>query len=168
MKILILGHARHGKDQFAEFLGIPLISSSMAALDVFLFERLQQYMEERGLGQYRDVNHAFEDRVNEREFWFNNITEYNREDPTKLARGILSKCDCYVGMRNIIEYEACMKAGLFDEVFWVDAIKRKPPESHQSFNIPYDSSMTWIDNNGTLEDLKDLAESVLDTRGLGS
>ena len=168
MKILILGHARHGKDQFAEFLKIPLISSSKAALEVFLFDRLQQYLTDRGLGQYRDHDHAYDDRIHEREFWFNQITAYNKKDPTKLARAILSKCDCYVGMRNIIEYKACIEAGLFDEVFWVDGSDRKPFEPSESFNIPYDPSMTWVDNNGSLKDLEELTESIRKSRQLGS
>ena len=44
MNILIIGHARHGKDTVAEFLeeifGLTFMSSSQAAADIFIYEVL--------------------------------------------------------------------------------------------------------------------------------
>lgn len=80
-KLLILGHARHGKDTvadiIAEITGFTHISSSRRLLSVFLMDVLR---EKYGL-EYESEEEAFEDRVNHRDKWFNEISEYNKEDP---------------------------------------------------------------------------------------
>lgn len=159
MKVLILGHARHGKDTFAELLGLRFESSSKSALGIFLFDKLNNEREVLGLPAYQSRKEAFEDRVNCRSVWFDEIKEYNKDDKARLAKGILRRSDCYVGMRSNDEYWACVKAGLFDLVFWVDASHRKAVEDDSSFDIDFDPShMIWVDNNLGLDFLKGTAE----------
>ena len=155
MNILIVGHARHGKDQFAEYLGVSFQSSSEAALDCFLFDVLNKNRERKGLAKYQTRVEAFKDRANHRAEWHDEIKWFNSPDKSRLATLIMAKNSCYVGMRCNLEYKACMAKGLFDRVYWVDASDRKPLEPRDSFSIDFDDkTMICVDNNGSLDDLK--------------
>ncbi len=151
-KLLILGSGRHGKDTFAELLRdnfeMKFISSSQAASDIFIFNELKTKY------GYTTPEECFEDRHNHRAEWYNLICDYNKEDRAKLAKGILERADCYVGMRDRDEIDECMNQGLFDLIVWVDASKRLPPESAESFNIDISCADIIIDNNGTEEEFK--------------
>ena len=157
MKACILGHSDHGKDQFAEYLGLPFKSSSSMALDLFMFDRLNDHRESQGVTPYRDKVEAYADRHNHRDFWFNEISAFTNDDKARMAKEILKSHDVYVGMRCLIEYEASKH--LFDAVYWVDAQHRKPLEPMSSFSIDFiPHEMEWVDNNGTLEELRAIAE----------
>jgi len=158
-RILILGHGRHGKDTVAMiinyFTGLTFIASSWFAAKEVVFPALSE--------DYVDITACYEDRANKRTKWFELIKAYNTPDATRLARALLKESNIYVGMRSNAEYEACMKAGLFDYVFWVDASHRAPLESVTSFNIPYNKdTMIYIDNNikGSDGDLTELERTV--------
>jgi hypothetical protein len=153
-KILILGSTRHGKDTFAEFLRefgkYTFSSSSEFANELFVFEKLKDKY------KYSTKTECFADRVNHREEWFNLICDYNAEDPTKLTREILEKNDCYVGMRNLREFQATKH--LFTLIIWIDASGRVPElESTKSFNIDKTNAHIVVTNNGTTEELKEKA-----------
>lgn len=161
MKILIIGMARHGKDTFAELLakklGCSFQSSSRAALEVFLFERLNTMRSRALLPLYQTLDEAYEDRVNHRQLWFEEIRDFNTPDRTRLTKAILEKHDIYVGMRNIDELRESRH--LFDCVVWVDAFPRlRTRESATSINItPADAD--WIvDNNFDLTALSEQAD----------
>jgi dephospho-CoA kinase len=151
-KLLIIGHGRHGKDTFAEILrdnyGLKFISSSQAAADIFIYDELK---EEFG---YKTSEECYADRSNHRALWYDLICEYNWSDRARLAKGILEKADCYVGMRDRGEIEECMKQGLFDLIVWVDASERLPLEPADSFNIDKSCADIIVDNNGTEEQFK--------------
>lgn len=145
MKLLIIGHGRHGKDFAAEYLrdqyGLTFESSSMFAANEFLFEALAPIV------GYKTVQECYRDRHNNRQLWHDLICEFNSEDPAKLAKSLLDQYDIYVGMRSDREYEACVRAGLFDHIVWIDAMDRVgyvDPTLH----IQYDDSMLRVDNNG--------------------
>lgn len=151
-KILILGHARHGKDAVAELIvkycpHLKFMSSSMFAAKQFIFEELR---EKYG---YATFEECFADRMNHREEWYNMIIEYNHSD-CRLTREILAEYDIYVGMRDATEYR--FSRDLFTRVIWVTAAKRMPLESEKSMNIKFDhKDMIIIDNNGTYEELEE-------------
>lgn len=151
-RLLIIGSARHGKDSFAELLseefGLKFKSSSQAASDIFLFDELKNKY------NYETSEQCFEDRVNHRAEWYEMICEYNWSDKARLAKGILSITDCYVGMRDIGEINECVKQGLFDLIIWVDASERLPLESKESFNIDKSCADIIVDNNGTYQEFK--------------
>lgn len=148
-KLLILGNARHGKDTFAEILrdrfGLKFVSSSQAAADIFIYDTLK---EKYG---YKTPEECFEDRMNHRQEWYEMICDYNKDDRARLAKGILSMADCYVGMRDRDEIVECMKQKLFDIVIWVDASERLPLEDGSSFNIDKTCATIILENNETLE-----------------
>lgn len=151
-KLLILGAARHGKDTLAELLnlefGLKFQSSSQSAADIFLYDALK---EKYG---YTTPEQCFEDRMNHRAEWYNMICDYNKDDRARLAKGILERSDCYVGMRDRGEIEECMKQNLFDLIVWVDASERLPLEDASSFNIDKSCADVIIDNNGNFEQFK--------------
>jgi hypothetical protein len=149
-KMLIIGHARHGKDSFAEILrdkfGYSFQSSSQAASDIFLYTTLKDKY------GYQTSEECFEDRVNHRAEWKELICDYNKDDRAKLAKGILEHSDCYVGMRDRAEINECLRQGLFDLIIWVDASKRLPKEPSDSFDIDESCADIIIENNGTYEE----------------
>ena len=156
MKIMICGHAQHGKDTFAELLGIPYKSSSVCALDAFLWEVW-------GKQNYKTKNDCYADRHSHRAFWKANIKGYNTPDLTKLAKYIYSENDVYVGIRDLEEFYQCEKENLFDLSIWVDRSKHKPPEPESSNQIRDFMCDVTIDNNGSIIELERKAKRL---RGL--
>ncbi len=153
IKLCIVGSARMGKDTLAEILrdefGLKFISSSQAAADIFIYDELKVKY------GYKTSEECFIDRMNHRAEWYNMICDYNKDDKARLAKGILERADCYVGMRDISEINECMKQGLFDLIVWVDASKRLPAESADSFNIDISCADIIIENNGTFDQFKE-------------
>lgn len=152
-KFLVIGHARHGKDTFAEILeeefGLKFQSSSQSAADIFIYDALK---EKYG---YKTPEECFEDRVNHRAEWKTMICDYNTPDKARLAKAILDRSDCYVGMRDKDEIKECLKQELFEVIIWVDALERLEPEDPSSFNIDRSDADFFVDNNGTLEQFRE-------------
>jgi len=148
MKILILGNARHGKDTLAERLnehfGMTFKSSSEMAMETFIFDEIADKY------GYSTMQQCFEDRVNHRSLWYKMICGYNKEDKARLSKDILQKYDCYVGMRDLEEFEA--SRFLFDVIIWVDATDRLGSDENTN-KIPMDVADMIITNNGTFEEL---------------
>lgn len=148
MKLLVIGYAQNGKDTVAEYwqekFGLTFDSSSMTACKVFLFDTLKDKY------NYKTPEDCFNDRHNHRQEWFDLIKDYNRLDGARLARAILEKSDCYVGMRSIEEFTASRH--LFDLIIWVDAEQRKGVEIG-SCDIDKSVADIIIDNNGTQSQL---------------
>lgn len=158
MNILIIGHARHGKDTFAELLneyhGTTFLSSSIAASEIFLYDKLKDKY------GYSSPEECFKDRVNHRDEWYQEICDYNLYDKARLAKDILNRVDCYVGMRDNLEFQSCKEQGIFDLVIWVDASDRLPLEPETSFNIRKAEADIIVDNNSTLDNLKMKAKRI--------
>lgn len=160
-KILILGDARHGKDTMAEMLciqsSLEFASSSETALDVFLKDVLQQ---KYGL-VYSSREEAYNDRVNHRDKWYNEICLFNSEDRLKLVKEILKIADVYVGLRSDKEVEAAIEQSSFDYIIGVYDY-RKPRESkHSNTADVFKYSDFVIMNNGNLEDLSNKVTNVI-------
>lgn len=151
-KILLIGHARHGKDYCAEILSenfnFTFASSSMAAAEIFIYDELKDKY------GYTSFEECYEDRMNHRAEWYDLICEYNKDNPSRLASAILARNDCYVGMRSGKEIDACVRKELFDLIIWIDASERLPLEDKSSFDIDKSYADIIIDNNGTKEQFK--------------
>lgn len=149
MKILILGHGRHGKDTVAEIItdlyGYTFESSSMAAAAIAVFPTLAP------IYGYETVEQCFEDRASHRQEWKELITAYNTPDKSRLCREIIASRDGYVGMRCHLEYEATRD--LFDIVLWVDASERHPEDPTMGIDF-YGDDMWLVENNQGLSELR--------------
>ena len=149
-KLIIIGHARHGKDTVAEFLAKKLDLKFKGSSEIcaeFVFEKLKDKY------GYRSVKKCFNDRAHHRAEWHNIIAEYCKDDKARLGKLIFEENDIYCGIRAKDELEAVMAE--FDcMVLWVDASKRMPLEPVDSMQLNFDPErFDYLDNNGTLEEL---------------
>lgn len=151
-KILILGHGRHGKDQFAEYLrdyhGFTFMSSSQAAAELIVFPVLGK------IYGYDTALDCSNDRANHRTEWYDLILQDERDNPGRLTAYIFEHSDCYVGMRSLPAYEHCVSNHDLNNIVWVDRSAHVQPESSDSFKLDETHANYFIDNNGTLADLK--------------
>jgi hypothetical protein len=148
-KLIIVGHARHGKDTVCEMLaefGYTWQSSSWLCGQIAVWPFMKT--------DYPTYEACFADRHNHRAFWFETIKAFNTPDQTRLAREILSQSDIYCGMRRFEELSACKDAKVCDMVVWVDASKRVEPEPKTSMTIKGHQAHYVIDNNGDLTNLR--------------
>lgn len=150
MKILVCGHARHGKDTFADYIseitGMKSMSSSLFGLRNILYPALK---EKYG---YKSEEECYEDRMTKRELWYEMLCDYNKDDQARLAKSILAENDIYVGMRSGVEFHA--SKNLFDMIIWVDASLRKPKEESKSNTVEPQWFDYHVSNNGSLKEFK--------------
>jgi len=160
-KILILGDARHGKDTMAEMLcdktELKLASSSRTAVEIFLFDILNKKYKLN----YSTIEEAWQDRVNYRKIWFDEICLYNTIDRLKLVKDILNIADIYVGLRNQEEVEQAILENSFDHIIGV--FNYRLPREGRSSNTAdvFRYSSFVIMNNGNLDDLNDKVINIL-------
>ena len=150
MKLLVTGHANHGKSTCCQIiqdeLGLTFESSSRFACELAVLP----YLRELGIEYSGGAHAAHQDRERYRPHWRDAIRQYNHPDPTRLARELLSAYDVYDGMRHPDEFGASKH--LFDLTIWVDASKRKPPEPTCGIK-PEDCDLVIL-NNGTERELQ--------------
>lgn len=153
--ILITGYKRSGKDSLAEIwaeeFGATYQSSSWAAAQIFIYDALKHKY------GYQNIDECFADRVNRRAEWFDMIEEYNREDPTRLAREIMADNDIYCGMRSRKEIDACLAGNVFDIVIWVDAEERVGKEDSSSCKVTKADADIIIQNNEDYQSFREKA-----------
>jgi hypothetical protein len=158
-KLMIFGYARHGKDTVAEILheslGLRFVSSSFAAAEKVMVP----FLAAKGI-IYANLEDCYADRVNHRQDWYEQIKAYNTPDNAKLAREIYKDNDIYVGIRNVVEFEAARDEGLFDYSIWVDRSQHVPPESTSSNTMLPSMANYILNNNGTLSGLRARALSL--------
>lgn len=171
-KLMIVGHGRHGKDTVCEILardwGYSWTTSSKIASGV-VWERAAKWRNSGMSAEMKEeacrivdtcltIEDCFEDRHHShrtRQFWYEAIAEYSREDPTSLTRDIFKQCDIYAGIRNPRELHAAQRAqDLNFLTVWVDRSQVLPPEPSTSMGIEPWMADKIVDNNGTLEDLE--------------
>ena len=151
LKLLIIGHGRHGKDTVGEFLrdfyDLQFTSSSYFCAQFVYQDPFFNTL-------YEDVDACYRDRHSFRDYWAALITQYNTPNKTRTASEMFAQGnDLYVGMRRRDELAACREAGLFDAVIWVDRSDHLPPEPTSSNELTSDDADYVIDNNGSLLDL---------------
>ena len=152
MKLMILGHGRHGKDSVCNILkdqfGLTFQSSSKFCCDLFIYEALKTRY------NYHSAQQCYEDRHNKRALWYDLICEYNKHDATRLGKQLFSEYDIYCGIRNVQEFRALQRCNAFDYCIWVDRSKILPQEPSSSISVDASMADYVIDNNGNLEQLK--------------
>lgn len=147
MKILILGHARHGKDTLADLLhthyDVSFLPTSVIACTEIVYGNTKK--------SYPDEAACYKDRSNHRQEWFELISDYNKP-ASRFAKLILSRCDLYCGMRSLKEFNESKH--LFDIIIWVDASERLPLEPSTSMQVTSACADIVVSNNGTLAELE--------------
>lgn len=151
MKLLIIGHGRHGKDTVSEYLnaiyGLNFKSSSMHCAETVVYPVLKDVY------NYISPDDCFEDRHNHRSEWYNLITEYCQEDLARIGREIFEVSDIYCGLRNKRELHSIKNNGLVDHIIWVDRSDHLELEPKSSMTLEPWMADYVIDNNGTLSQL---------------
>lgn len=156
-KILVIGHAQHGKDTVCEMLrdkyAFRFTSSSMFCAEHIIMPMFKP-------GVYATPYDCYKDRSNYRAFWYSAIQRYLSKDAARLGRAIFEQNDIYCGVRSETELNGIVQARLADHVIWVDASKRKPLESPESCTVHPLMANIVIDNNGTHEELVEEVDYV--------
>ena len=149
MKLLICGHAQHGKDSVADLL-CDFNAYTASSSSFFVIKKLEKQMcKDLGLSTAAEV---YEKRSLHRQYLYEIIRDYNSPDKARLSKEILNEHQIYVGMRDLEEFNASKH--LYDLKVWVDASGRGVPlEPITSFNIPKDEFDVIIENNGTYDQL---------------
>ena len=149
MKLLICGHAQHGKDSVADLL-CDFNAYTASSSSFFVIKKLEKQMcKDLGLSTAAEV---YEKRSLHRQYLYEIIRDYNSPDKARLSKEILQEHQIYVGMRDLEEFNASKH--LYDLKIWVDASGRGVPlEPITSFNIPKDEFDVIIENNGTYDQL---------------
>ena len=159
LKLLVIGHGRHGKDTVCEILrdnyNYTFESSSQFCSRLFIYDMLKDKY------GYNSEEECYADRHNHRAEWYNAICAYNEKDAATLGRAMFEEFDIYCGLRNRREYFAMKNTGVFDYCIWVDRSMHLPPESKDSMSLEQWMADYIIDNNGTLEDLKFNVDQLL-------
>ena len=152
LKLLIIGHGRHGKDTVCEILrdkyGYSFESSSQFCSKLFIYDQLKDKY------GYANEKQCYADRHNHRAEWYDAICDYNVPDASRLGRKIFKAHDIYCGLRNKREFFAMKNTGVFDKVIWVDRSDYLPPESKNSMSLEQWMADYTIDNNGSLKELE--------------
>lgn len=153
LKLMVMGHGRHGKDTVSDLLAQVLElrwqSSSWFAAERLVFPRLRERY------SYADALECYRDRHNHRVEWFTIIREYNQDDSARFSRDLFAEYDIYCGIRNRHELLAARDEGLYDLGIWVDASERHPSEDEGSCTVTSDLADIIIDNNSTLHRLQE-------------
>jgi hypothetical protein len=151
MKLLIIGHGRHGKDTVSEYLqnnyGMQFKSSSMHCAENAVYPILKD------LYDYSSVEECYADRHQHRSEWYKLISDYCKNDLARIGREIFGISDIYCGLRNIREFHSIKNNGLFDYCIWVDRSDYLETEPKSSMSLEPWMADYVIDNNGTLEQL---------------
>lgn len=153
MKLLVTGHAQHGKDTVCEILA-KKFSLNFVSSSYFCMERaVIPWLANLGI-TYATPEECYADRANHRAHWYDAINDYNTPDRARLGRELFVEHDIYCGLRNFEEFSAQRAEGLFDFSIWVDRIRRVPPEPSSSITIQRDDCDFVLDNNRGLFDLE--------------
>tara|TARA_R110000868_G_scaffold170370_1_gene405618 strand:- start:182 stop:712 length:531 start_codon:yes stop_codon:yes gene_type:complete len=151
MKLLIIGHGRHGKDTVAEYLsanhGLTFKSSSMHCAEYVVYPALK---DRHG---YKSLDECYADRANHRSEWYDLIADYCKDDLARIGREIFEVSDIYCGLRNKREFHAIRNNGLVSVAVWVDRSDYLETESKSSMSLEPWMADYVIDNNGTLDQL---------------
>lgn len=154
-KIMVVGHARHGKDTVSEMLSkmynLSFKGSSMLAAEKIMLQAFAA----KGIDHaYDSVEDCFNDRSNHRVFWYDTISAFNSPDKAKMGRTFFASYDIYCGIRDWRELVAIKNEGLCNLTVWVDRTDHLPPEGEGSMRVKPWMADCILDNNGSLQDLR--------------
>lgn len=133
-KLLVIGHARHGKDSISSILRDEFGLSFMSSSHFVMEKAVIPYLAKMGI-VYSSPDDCYADRINHRADWFDAIAAYNRPDPGRLGKELFSQYDIYCGLRRIEELARLKLDRAYNFSFWVDAFPRIDPEDASSCTV---------------------------------
>jgi len=159
MKLLVIGHGRHGKDTVCDILknnyGYNFISSSEFCSKLFIYDQL------KGKYNYSNYEECYTDRHNHRAEWYDLISNYNKKNPARLGTEIFKEYDIYCGLRNAREFYALKEQKIYDYALWVDRSEILASEKVDSMTLNKTMADFNIDNNHNLIYLHEQIDSVM-------
>jgi len=174
-KFYIIGHGRHGKDSFSEFLQKELYRRNLSGKSTFqsssyaCAELVRKALEDKYNLKYNSLEDCYIDRHSHRAKWFEEIKCINQSDEHNcgVSKLIFELNDIYCGIRNYDEvlayrnylYQQGNK--VYPLMIWIDN-PRIPPEDSSSMNISMRHSDVLVFNTGSLEDLENAAMDLVD------
>lgn len=149
-KIMIVGHARHGKDEVANMLKsyMRFQSATEVVCKELIFKKLKEQY------NYSTWKECLADKESHRVEWKHLIDLYCNDNKTKLIELVFRTSDIYCGLRNVEQLMAAKDKKLMDYIIYVDGSRRMPLEAPELFNITKEHADTVIDNNGSKFDLE--------------
>lgn len=93
---------------------------------------------------------CFENRHEDREYWYRFCNELRRDDPTLLVKMLLADADLVPGIRGLEELRACLEQNVIQLAVWVDR------------NVPTDPTLEYgpeachvtISNRGSVDEYR--------------
>ena len=157
MKLNINGYAQHGKDtvadMFVEFHKLKKVAISLViAKDI---------IEKGELGPYDSVEDCYQDRVNNRGYWYSFIRDKCKHDNLHYTNIAITEGDIFVGHRNQKEFQA--GKSMVTATIWVDASGRGlPKEDNDSCDMsPLVKHDFYIDNSGELYETRQQVDAIM-------
>lgn len=150
LKIIVVGHAEHGKDEVASILELELGLMNISATHILVHNIVpQSFLNDIGLSREElELN-----KGQYRKQLFNFVRQYNKSKnrESSFIEYVLSASDIYTGVRAKEELQGAKdrakELGWNLVVIWVDASKRKPLENKEIMSIEPDMADIIIDNN---------------------
>ncbi len=169
-KIMVIGHARHGKDTIANLLekryGFRNKSAAMIAAE-FIIYPISLSTIDYNWPNYNSFLECFNDKHSHREAWFKTIQKFNASDKANLARLVYSESDVYCGVRDAAELWTIHEDNRYDLCIWVDASERLPLEPSTSITVHQCMADVVINNNGTEFALEDSLRAIMKAYNYG-
>ena len=148
---IVTGDKDHGKDTVCEYLrdvhGWDFRGSSWVFCKHIMFDRIK---DSHG---YTSIEQCYADRDNHRALWFDAIAEFNADNPARLGEMIFAEAPIYCGIRSRREFEGVKQRFPRVITIWVDASRRRPPESKKSMELTVADADWVVDNNGSPSEL---------------
>jgi hypothetical protein len=144
--LLIVGHGRSGKDAAGSYLssrcrGLKYCGS----LSWFALPHIAKAL---------DIapQIAWEQRHDNRKFWYDECNWLRRDDPLFLVRLALQQGNLITGMRDRVELDIAKREGIFSHILWIYR-PDVPTDSTLTFSTNDATDILW--NTGTLEKFHD-------------
>lgn len=133
MKILVVGHAQHGKDTVCEEIAraTGLVNAGTTSVYLARFVAERDGVDEATA--YANRRRSEADRMR----WRQIGDEIRRDDPAKLVRMAFAAGDVSGGCRGLPEIQAVRKEQLADLIIWVEAGLRRSDDVTMEFGPEY-------------------------------
>ena len=176
-RILVVGHARHGKDTVALYMqkmhDYRFVSPSwMYLMEVIwpairgVYQTSTTFRNVRELAemeiQYENVSDALEYKGEHRKLWFDLISEWLSGDLLRAARIVYGDGHIHCGIRRVDEFTAvCEEFNPY--VVWVNSLERGvPPEPKESFQLTESMAHWVLDNSQGLPHLYKAIDNMVE------